>query len=86
MQNLTRKYLEAAAIDHHCRGLSWSEFWDQYRHEVALAEPWDRGRFHALVRRLTSLVAAGDLDGAMPVGDGWPRPCPWELDEQEATV
>jgi hypothetical protein len=24
-------------------------------------------------------VVSGDTDGQEPPGDGWPRPCPWEL-------
>ena len=66
--------LERTAVDAHRRGLAWSEFWDQHGAAVCAAEPWDRRRFHKLVRRLVSLVAAGNMDGAELAGDGWPRP------------
>lgn len=52
--------------------------------DVGQAEPWNRGRYHRLVRRLVGLVASGDTDGAEPAGDGWPRPAPWEIDNTEA--
>ncbi len=78
--NMNTKQLEQLAIDAHERGLSWCDFWDTHRHAIALCEPFDRGRFHRLVRRLSHLVSCGDLDGHRPAGD----PEPWELDDEGA--
>ena len=61
MKELTR--VERAAVAAHARGDDWTQFWDTHRHAIALAEPWDRQRFHRLVRQLTSLVVAGNADG-----------------------
>ena len=77
---MTRKELEAAAVAAHTDGTDWTAFWDRYRHAIALCEPFDRGRFHRLVRRLSHLVSCGDLDGHRPAGD----PEPWELDDEGA--
>ena len=52
---------------------------------MAKAEPHDARRYHRLVGRLVGLVAAGDVDGTMPVGDGWPRPCEWDIDDLAAS-
>ena len=80
------KQLEQAALDAHRAALSWRRFWPTIAAEVAEAEPHDARRYHRLVRKLVGFVSAGDTDGAEPVGDGWPRPCPWELEEKEAPV
>ncbi len=89
--SMTTRQLEQLAIDAHSRGVSWCEFWDTHRHAIALCEPFDRGRFHRLVRRLTALVAAGNLDGAEPVAAAWeldedhePRPVPIISDTETA--
>ncbi len=78
---LARQALEPAALAAHADGMTWAEFWPSVAGDVAAAEPYDRRRFHALVRRLTALVAAGDLDGAVPPQDGYGRPMDWELDD-----
>jgi hypothetical protein len=79
--------LEAAALDAHQGSQTWAEFWRWYGPAVAAAEPHDRQRYHRLRQRLLGLVVAGDLDGQEPPGDGWPRPCPWELaDVREPTA
>jgi hypothetical protein len=75
----TTQHLERLALAAHAAGKTWAEFWQQHGADVAAAEPWDRRRYHRLVRRLLALVVSGDTDGQEPVGDGWPRPCPWEL-------
>jgi len=89
--SMTTKQLEAAAVAAHTEGTDWTAFWDRYRHAIALCEPFDRGRFHRLVRRLTALVAAGNLDGAEPVAAAWeldedqePRPVPIITDTETA--
>ena len=82
----TLKALERAAILAHARSVRWSEFWPTVAADVAQAEPWDQVAYHRLVGRLLALVVAGDSDGAEPVGDGWPRPCPWELADVEPTA
>ena len=51
-----------------------------------LCEPFDRGRFHRLVRRLTAPVAAGNTDGVVPVPNGWSEPMPWETDDDSPIV
>jgi hypothetical protein len=78
--------LEAAALDAYAAGKTWAEFWQPHGADVAAAEPWDRRRYHRLVGRLLALVVAGNSDGAEPPGDGWPRPCPWELDAAKPTA
>ncbi len=77
-----RTRLERAAIDARAVGTTWAEFWPTVAADVAKAEPHDARRYHRFVGRLIGLVAAGDVDGAMPVGDGWPRPCAWELEDR----
>jgi hypothetical protein len=77
----TTRALERRAFQAHAAGLSWSAWWPTVAADVAQAEPWNRTAYHRLVRRLVALVAAGDLDGAEPAGDGWPRPMPWEIDD-----
>jgi hypothetical protein len=86
MQPLTRQELEHAAVEGHAAGDTWDAYWRRYGPHVIALEPHDRRRFHRLVGRLTALVAAGDLDGVVPVGDGWPRPCPWELDDAQGVA
>jgi hypothetical protein len=78
--------LEAAALAAHYRRMTWAEFWQQHGADVAAAEPHDRQRYHRLRQRLLALVVAGDTDGQEPPGDGWPRPCPWELDAAKPTA
>ena len=87
--NMSTKQLEQLAIDAHSRGVSWCEFWDTHRHAIALCEPFDRGRFHRLVRRLSHIVSCGDLDGERPAGDwfaddGDPVPVPIISDTETA--
>ncbi|MGO9109669.1 MAG: hypothetical protein ACLP9L_10585 [Thermoguttaceae bacterium] len=81
---MTRKDLERLAIDAHCRGDTWADLWPTVATNVAKAEPWDARRYHRLVRCLLGLVVSGDTDGQQPAGDGWPRPCAWELDDLTA--
>ena len=69
--NRERTRLEQAAIAAHRAGLSWAEFWPTVAADVAQAEPWDLSRRSQLVRRLSLLVTAGDLDGERPAGDWW---------------
>ncbi|MGA2069371.1 MAG: hypothetical protein ABSG86_30755 [Thermoguttaceae bacterium] len=69
--------LEAAAQAAHAAGKTWAEFWQQHGADVAVAEPWDRRRYHRLVGRLLALVVSGDTDGQEPVGDTMP----WEADD-----
>ena len=64
---MTVKHLERLAVDAHRRGWNWERFWTQHGPEVIAAEPFDAGRFHRLVRRLLSLVVAGNLDGQEPL-------------------
>jgi hypothetical protein len=82
----TVKELERAAVAAHRAGTPWPAFWRQYGPHVIAAEPHDRRRFHRLRQRLLGLVVSGNLDGAEPAGDGWPRPMPWELDDVGATA
>ena len=79
MKELTR--VERAAVAAHARGDDWTQFWDTHRHAIALAEPWDRQRFHRLVRQLTSLVVAGNADGERPLDNPL---CPWDEADTEA--
>ena len=78
--------LEAAAQAAHAAGMTWAEFWQEHGAEVAAAEPHDRQRYHRLRQRLFGLVVSGDTDGQEPPGDGWPRPCSWELADREPTT
>jgi len=80
------KALERQAVRAHAAGLRWSEFWPTVAAQVAQVEPHDRRRYHRLVGRLLALLVSGDTNGAEPAGDGWPRPCPWELDAIPAPV
>ncbi|MEI8371866.1 MAG: hypothetical protein WCJ35_03420 [Planctomycetota bacterium] len=80
---MNQKTLELAALAAHRTGTSWCDFWDVHRHAIAQAEPWDRSRFHKLVRRLTALVAAGDLGGDRPLDNPF---CGWESAEEAHTV
>jgi hypothetical protein len=80
----TVQQLEAAALDAHRHGWPWGAFWEQHGADVSALEPHDRRRFHHLRQRLFGLVVAGDLEGAEPAGDGWPKPAPWEIDNSEA--
>jgi hypothetical protein len=70
--------LERAAIRAHRRGSCWAEFWEAYGHQVRAAEPFDRGKYHRLVRRLMALLVAGNEDGAEPAGDALE---PWERED-----
>jgi hypothetical protein len=80
------KQLESAALAAHRAGDTWAMFWQEHGTDVAAAEPHDRQRYHRLRQRLLALVVAGDTDGQEPPGDGWPRPCPWELDAAKPTA
>jgi hypothetical protein len=80
------KHLERQAIQAYRSGTPWAAFWQQHGSDVAKVVPMDAGRYHRLVARLTALVAAGDVDGAEPVPNGWSEPCPWELDGMEQTT
>jgi hypothetical protein len=82
----TVKQLERRAVAVHKAGTTWGTFWRQYGPHVIALEPHDRRRFHRLRQRLLGLLVSGDTDGQEPVGDGWPRPCPWELDNVGATA
>jgi hypothetical protein len=84
--SMTAKQLERAAIVAHAAGTPWSVFWSQHGGHVIALEPHDRRRFHRLRQRLLGLLVSGDVDGQEPVGDGWPRPCPWELDAAEGAL
>jgi hypothetical protein len=77
----TRQALERLAVDAHARGMTWADFWPPVAADVGALEPWDRQRYRRLVARLTALVAAGNLDGAIPPQDGYGRPMDWELDD-----
>ena len=74
---LTVDHLEAAAVAAHRAGDTWDTFWRQYGPHAITIEPHDRHRFQRLLRRLTALVAAGDLDGMDAASD----PAPWEQDD-----
>jgi len=76
-----RRALERAAIAAHRDGMTWRDFWPTVASDVAAAEPWDRDAYRRIVRRLSHLLTCGDMDRMEPAGDGWPRPCPWELDD-----
>jgi hypothetical protein len=69
--------LERNAIQAHHRDESWSMFWANHGDAIRRAEPWNRSRFNALMRRLLSLVVSGDSDGLEPVGDD--DGLPWEV-------
>ena len=81
MQILTRQELYRAAIDAHANNVAWDAFWRDYGPHAIAIEPWDRKAFHKLIRRLTTLVAAGDLDGTEPIDAGFNVPLAWELDD-----
>lgn len=80
--SMTRKQLEAAALHAHRDNSGWQAFWSQYGPHAVATEPHDRGRFHRLVRRLTAIVAAGDVDDQRPVDAGYGQPFDFELDGQ----
>ncbi len=82
----THKQLDAAAIQSHRRGDTWNQFWPTVAGDVAAAEPWDLSRHRQLVRRLSLLVTAGNLNGSEPVPNGWSEPMPWEIDDQAQSV
>ena len=67
--------LEQSAIAANAAGVPWRDWWPTVAGDVARAEPYNRLAFHALVRRLVGLVAAGDTDGAEPVENPL---CPWD--------
>lgn len=84
MTILTRQQLEQAAVRANANGDTWPTFWQAYGPHAVALEPHDRGRFHRLVRRLTTLVAAGDTDGERPLDNPF---APWEeVDAQTAPV
>jgi hypothetical protein len=83
---MTRKQLERAAIRAHAVGGSWAEFWAQHADDVHALEPSSLHRHCKLVRRLSLLVVAGNLDGADPVPNGWSEPMPWEVDDGAPVV
>ena len=64
------RFLEERAIDAHCQGIGWSEFWQEHAYAIRAAEPYDRSKFRRLVNRLLSLVTAGNLDGQQPMPAG----------------
>ncbi|MGA2257134.1 MAG: hypothetical protein ABSG53_20975 [Thermoguttaceae bacterium] len=76
---MTTKQVERQAVAAHATGMMWPEFWDTHRHEIALAEPYDRAAYHGLVTRLSYLVTCGDLDGVVPIDAGFNMPMAWEL-------
>ena len=78
---MTHKQLERLAVAAHRRGDDWNTFYAKHAGDVQALEPWNLAARNKLVRRLSVLVAAGDLDGAEPIANSWPRPEPWELDD-----
>lgn len=75
--NLDREALEAAALQAHDAGTSWSEFWRCHAADIDAifgkpATPWGSGSAgrRKLISRLTHLLASGDTDGQHPAGDG----------------
>jgi hypothetical protein len=82
----TIKQIERSALDAHRRGLRWSAWWPSVAADVEAAEPYNLERRRKLIRRLTSLVCCGDLDGQTPVVCTWGQPEPWELDDLAANI
>jgi hypothetical protein len=72
------RILENAAIRAHARGDRWADFWERHAEAVRQAEPVNAGRYRRLVNRLLSLVASGDTNGMVAVGDD---DMPWEIDD-----
>jgi hypothetical protein len=74
--------LEKAALDCHRDGIGWTDFWQQYGIQVREAEPYNRQRFHRLVRHLLHLLTSGETSGEHPVAVGllWGSE-DWEQDD-----
>lgn len=69
--------IEQAARDAHASGLTWELFW--YRNSQAVvALGLDRDGYQAMLRKLTAIIAAGDIDGTTAAGDSEP---PMVIDE-----
>jgi hypothetical protein len=64
--SMNRKELETKAIRANEAGMTWPEFWPTVAGDVAALEPWDLEARRKLVRRLSLLLVAGDLDGDRP--------------------
>ena len=80
VRTLSRAELEAVAVAAHRAGQDWGTFWRHYGPHAIALEPHDRHRFKQLLRRLTALVAAGDIDGMDSASD----PAPWLADDVQA--
>ena len=64
------KHLERAALDAHRHGIGWTDFWQRHGVAVREAEPFNRQRYHRLVRHLLHLLASGEASGEHPVAVG----------------
>jgi hypothetical protein len=73
--------LEDAAVAAHEAGTTWTEFWELHRRSASELFGDDHDGYQRFARRLLSLVAAGDLDGHVPIGEG---PPPEESDVDQA--
>jgi len=78
------KQLESAAVRAHDRGVCFTEFYETHKDDIRAAEPYDRRRFARLYHRLLHLCIAGNLDGAVPVGDN--DTMPWEADDAQGVA
>ena len=74
---MNRREIERAAVRAHAEAIAWDDFYCQHAATIAGVEPWDLSERSRLIRRLSVLVAIGDLDGYRPVGDE----APWESDD-----
>lgn len=70
---MNRRELERAAVSAHAEAVAWDAFYRQHAATIAGVEPWDLSERSRLIRRLSVLVAIGDLDGHRPVGDEVPQ-------------
>lgn len=71
--------LEREALAAFNRGELWTTFWQRHSEQVRKVEPWNRERFGRLYRRLMAIVASGDANGTLTIGDDLE---PWEQDDQ----
>jgi hypothetical protein len=75
--------LERHAIAAHARGERWATFWQAHGEQVRQCEPYNRQRYHRLVRRLLALLTSGDTDGQQPVAVGLLWGEQWDEDDAQ---
>jgi hypothetical protein len=75
--------LERAALAAHRDGIGWTDFWQQYGIAVREAEPYNRQRYHRLVRHLLHLLTSGEASGEHGVAVGLLWGEDWDDDDAQ---